>query len=143
MKIDNLNGNIINTRDIYIHDDIFENMIFHHKSRMLELFMRGQSNGEYKICYNKVIGFDMTSCRFWGESPHVLDFEYVCDDKRTLLPRLYGIKDQCRNNKMFDCEPIDNNDYIETVVWFVSGDKLTVVCEYIDFGKTELLSRVY
>lgn len=29
MEINSLNGQIINSRDVYIHDDIFESMIFH------------------------------------------------------------------------------------------------------------------
>ena len=69
----------------------------------------------------------MTACDFWGHSPHILDFEYVERKNNTLIPKLFEKKDKdCTYSSLRNQE-----DYIETVITFSSGDQLRIACESI------------
>ena len=137
MLIYESNGEIINSRDIYIHDDVFKQMVFEHSNKELKVVIRKPENMqvEQKISFVNVVGFEMTSCDFWGKSSHILDFEYVPQDKRTLLPKLHSLNKNCSSNKSL-CILTNGVDYIETIITFVSGDKLTVACEFIEIEQS-------
>lgn len=131
MIIDTTNGRIINSKEVYVHDDILEELCFCRKEKklFLSVLTAGNShNKEYTIAFLNVIGFEMTSCDFWGTSPHILDFEYAEDYDRTLIPKLF--KEQSYNNSPF-CPLKDQEKYIETKITFTSGDHLIVACESI------------
>ena len=125
MEINSLNGQIINSRDVYIHDDIFESMIFHRDKKSLHLSLAKIWPVEYKysIDFFQVIGFEMTSCDFWGADSRILDFEYVSNG--ILIPKLFSKKEYST------CLLKEQKNYIETVMTFISGDTLRVACEQI------------
>ncbi len=134
MKIDYLNANIINSKNFYIHDDWFEKITYEldndcNGTINLYLDKYGIIERKYCIQFINVIGFEATSCVFWGKSSNILDMEYMSPDEQTLLPKLYEIKNQQKEPKA--CKPLANKNYIETTVYFKSGDKLTIVCEAI------------
>ena len=58
MKIENSNGNIINT-EIYIHDDIFNNLLYDKNSNTLRLLLSKSNECEdkHEINYINVIAF--------------------------------------------------------------------------------------
>ena len=126
MIIDSQNGQIINSREIYIHDDILENMVFHRNKKVLKLFLTKNwpTECEYSIDFFQVIGFEMSSCDFWGASPHILDYEYM--ENGTLIPELFSKKD----DDSF-CPLKNEDDYMETVMTFASGDTLRIACEKV------------
>ncbi len=71
----------------------------------------------------------MTSCDFWGSSPRILDFEKTGREESTIISKLFSIK----NDTGFTGSLLESEEsYIETVITFVSGDKLTVACKCID-----------
>ena len=131
--INELNGKIIFSKyvkDVYIHDDVLEELYFERRERRLQLFNSkcGEKDLKYSIDFQHVIGFEMTACDFWGCSPRILDFEYVEHDDRFIIPKLFKIKEE------HDCPDSfldDQEKYIETVITFISGDRLTIACENI------------
>lgn len=134
MRIDDTNGKIINTREIYIHDDILLNFHFDRNNRNLRLIVkefRSKDNREYLINFVNVIGFDMTACDFWGEDERILDFEYMECRDRVLMSRLLDRKNKIPNSM----DEILEKSYIETLITFCSGDQLRIASEYILFEK--------
>lgn len=136
MRIDSFNGHIINSEKIYVHDDILKQLHFDcYKSELvLVILTENDKQNEYFIKFRNILGFKMTSCDFWGRSPHILDFEYVVHEGRAMLPELDKIKESIPVNPL--CKLLTKTEYLECVLTLTSGDKLTVVCEYIDYEKT-------
>lgn len=130
MIIDSSNGNIINTKEIYLHDDILDELTFNRPQKHLVLSaIECKENGKrFAINFLQVIGFEMTSCDFWGCSPHIFDFEYVIPSRQELIPRLFETKSM-ENDPA--CQMIDRNLYIETKMIFTSGDHLIIACKSI------------
>ena len=131
MLIDSLNGEIINSNEVYIHDDILEDFYFNRMKKKLHLTIlkeRNFNNKRFSIDFLNVIGFEMTSCDFWGSSPHILDFEYVKKNNTTIIPKLFEKKN---NNDYPLCLLNNREKYIETIITFTSGDQLIVACESI------------
>ena len=129
MIINVWNGKIINSKEVYIHDDILEELYFYRVEKKLHLsILKELNNKRISIDFLNVIGFEMTSCDFWGSSPYILDFEYVEGRDNTIIPKLFYKKD---NNDYPFCPLNDREKYIETIITFTSGDKLIVACESI------------
>lgn len=131
MKIDALNGSIINSKEICIHDDILNHLLFDRSKRSIRLHISTFRNTErnYTIDFVNVVGLEMTSCDFWAASPHIFQFEYISPPNQTLLPKLYRMKQKI---------PIDGlgnlshgTIFIETVITLSSGDYLRIACESI------------
>ena len=129
MVINITNGEIINTKDISLHDDILEEISFDRKNKKLHLILfRECDNRKISMFFLNVIAFEMTACDFWGESPYIFDFEYIAPDERTIIPKLFERKEK------FDdpaCTLGYPEMYIETEMTFVSGDRLIIACESI------------
>lgn len=134
MKLDITNGNLINSKDIDIHDWIFKEIGFNYKEKKMCVCLQNpQSNIKEEIIeFVNVIGFNMTSSDFWGKSPHVLDWEYVEKDEQVLINGLFEKKNF--HQYMYSSLNDDIN-YIESNITLSSGDLLMVACEYILFGK--------
>ena len=129
MIIDVSNAEIINTKEVYIHDDIFEELWFNREGKQLHLLiLKTEIYKSYTIDFFRVIGFEMTACDFWGRAPHILDFEYVERKNNTLIPKLFEKKEK-GNYKYSSLR--NQEDYIETVITFSSGDQLRIACESI------------
>ena len=130
MRIDASNGKIIDSKEVYIHDDILNELCFYRQEKRLKLIIRKfeDQNDIFTIEFINVIGFEMTSCDFWGSSHHILDFEYVEKNDNTIIPKLFEIKD---NNDYSSCTLSDQEKYIESVITFISGDQLRIACEEI------------
>lgn len=131
MIINASNGKIINSKEVYIHDDILEELCFNRAEKKLHLLILKDckfDDERFSIDFLNVIGFEMTSCDFWGISPHILDFEYVEKNDNTIIPKLFKIKD---TNDYEYSTLKDREIYFETVITFTSGDKLRIACEKI------------
>ncbi len=131
MKINELNGRIIDTKEVYIHDDILHELIFCRLRKRMKLIIEKyeMQNKKYEIKFTNVIGFEMTSCDFWGRCAHILDFEYVEQDDRVIIPKLFK-----RKKLEFEssCDFLtEQGNYIETLITFSSGDQLRIACEEI------------
>ena len=129
MIINISNGELINSKKIYIHDDVFEELCFHRMKKKLHLSIYNESNKKRRsIVFLNVIGFEMTSCDFWGASPHILDFEYVEEFDNIIIPKLF---EQKKHMDCPFCSLLDQEKYFETIITFTSGDWLRIACESI------------
>lgn len=130
MVINILNCEIINSNGVYIHDDILEEMLFNRTEKKLHLSIlkAEESHKIFCIDFLNVIGFEMTSCDFWGASPHILDFEYVEECDNIIIPKLF---EQKKHTNCPFCSLLDQEKYFETIITFTSGDWLRIACESI------------
>lgn len=130
MRIDESNGIILNSKEVYIHDDFFNQLKFERskKNLYLSITKRGIQGKDFIIEFVNVVGFELTSCDFWGTSPYILDFEYVEHCDRSILPKLFEEKKHISDS---GCSLTDIKNYIESVITFKSGDRLIIACEYI------------
>lgn len=129
MIIDISCGEIINSKEVYIHDSILDKFCFNRSEKKLHLtILKDIDNKAYSIDFLNVIGFEMTSCDFWGASPYIFDFEYVEYNEQIIIPKLFN---KNNNNDGSFCTLSDREKYIETVITFTSGDQLRVACESI------------
>ena len=131
MIINKTNEAIINTKSIYIHDDILDDLKFNRKEHKLYLSLSTPTPKEmYTINFIDVLGFEMTSCDFWGWSPHIYDFASLTSEEYTIIPKLM-------KNEHFDsaigCSEIEK--YMEAKIIFISGDELVVACKSIEYNK--------
>ena len=131
MVITELNGTIINTKEVYLHDDILVLMQFDRNSKKLELLFREYGTSKtYTMIFYDVIGFDMTNCDYFGESERILDFSYIEPNERNLIPKLHD------KGKNFEFSPLrDYDSYMETLLTFCSCDELRIACKSIEFNK--------
>ena len=131
MIINKTNEAIINTKSIYIHDDILHDLVFNRKEHKLHLSLSTASKNDiYTINYLDVLGFEMSSCDFWGWSPHIYHFVSLKLEEYTIIPKLM-------KNEHFDSaiESSDIKEYMETKIIFTSGDELVVACKSIEYNK--------
>ena len=133
MIISESNGELINSKAVYIHDDVFKSLYFDRDNKTIILALSRGDNlaQEYTIKFTGVIGFKMTSCDFWGASECVFDFEYVPPKERIIIPELQRKWLETPNQ----FANVSYNDYIETLLTFTSGDQLTIACKIIEVGK--------
>lgn len=122
-------GQIINTKEVYIHDDILLSLEFERIQKRLTLTLKKYAAENcYTITFADVIGFHMSSCDFWGASECVLDFEYVNPDERVIVAELQekwlSVPNAPKN--------VSYDQHIETLLTFSSGDQLRVACETIE-----------
>ena len=134
MIMDASNGNIINSKEVYIHDDILEEFTFNRAEKKLHLSIVKEekfNSVRFSIDFLNVIGFEMTSCDFWDRSPRILDFEYVEKDNAIIISKVFEMKNS--NDYPF-CTLDIQEEYIETIITFISGDRLTIACKSIIIG---------
>ena len=128
MTIDKTNADIINTKDVYLHDDVLLSLDFDRSAKILRLEIKKNiSLKKYVVEFINVIGFSMTACDFWGRSERICDLEFAEGSERKIVSELkkewYATPGQ-EESFMYD-------NYIESVLVFISGDKLRIVSEKI------------
>lgn len=129
MNINALNGNEINSNKVNIHDDILDSLFFERSSRdmCIQITKASTTKTNYTIRFSNVVGFEMTSCDFWGASQHIFDFEYISPPNRVLLPKLQQIEQSIPMNNLGHLS--NGTEYIEVIITFTSGDHLRIACE--------------
>ena len=120
------NANTINTPSVCLHDSVFEDFHFNRDKKELYLkLLKEDFKSPFTIIFYNVVGFEMTSCDFWGASPHVLDFEYVTPQHSVIIPKAM---EECRK---YNLPLFQDKSFFETIITFTSGDTLSVACERI------------
>ena len=136
MRIDKTNSDVIRSQNVYLHDDMLVEIHFQRIARELVLPLQKYGGEIYTIRFTHVLGFEMTSCNFWGPSRRIFDFELLEGEEQSLLPKLWKMREE--KKPVGAATPEDGlgekENYLETVITFVSGDQLQVVCEAIDIG---------
>lgn len=124
MKINK--SNIVNIKNVYIHDDVLNSLKFDRTNKELILkFQKYAIDQEYILRFENVIGFEMTACDFWGSSECVFGFAHLETGEQTLIPKLKE-RWQKQNQLM---EDIKFENFLEIILTFTSGDSLVVACE--------------
>lgn len=125
MIIKELNGKIINSKNVYLHDDILRSLKFDYSNKTLQLIIEKSISSEcYTIDFYKVIDFSMTSCSFWGPPETILDFKYIEPTERVLIPK---IRQEALNFPKSHLN-YDLDNYLEILFTFASGDNLRIAC---------------
>ena len=131
MIINKSNAAIINTKEIYIHDDVLLNLSFNRLDYKLSLLLSTIKDHTYTINFTGVIGFDMSSCDFWGASPRIYDIVLLNRENHTVIPKLIS------NNQFSQTDvSTEIDDYMEIEIIFISGDKLVVASKHMEYNKT-------
>lgn len=132
MIIDKTNCNIINTKDVYIHDAIFKGIDYDYSNKKLSVkYLISFAEKSIKnIEFYNVKAFKMIVCDCWGKSPHIFDWENIDRSEGSLINEIHKVNDKQEDNFSTLC---DKEKDFETVITLSSGNKLTVVCEYIVF----------
>lgn len=105
------------------------NFAYENKTLLLRLLGERAEDASMEIRFNGVLGYEMTSCDFWGPSPHVFGWSLIPDNKRTLLPQYLA---EAEEHGLDQTSIQRNREYMEIEVQFTSGDTLMVLCCSID-----------
>ncbi|MBQ1371746.1 MAG: hypothetical protein IIY70_02325, partial [Oscillospiraceae bacterium] len=118
------------SKEVYLHDDLFRELKFERGAYKLIAQCFSYAKGSYEVIFRDVVGFEMTSCDFWGPSLRISCFYSVDVEQQTLIPKL-----QKENEKYVtpDNALIDNRHYIEVELELISGDCLRVACKTVQF----------
>lgn len=147
MVVNTANAKILNTGEIYIHDDILTELKFNRMEKKLTLLnlkygtLTGLLDGdEYTVEFLNVIGFEMTACDFWGPSRRIYSFDLVPEYDLKIIPKMFKIRDDTDKGSEFSsCALGDRENYIEVMITFISGDRLRIACESIVFSDDEAI----
>ena len=115
------------------------NFAYENKTLLLRLLGERVEDASMEIRFNGVLGYEMTSCDFWGPSPHVFGWSLIPDNERTLLPRYLA---EAEEHGLDQTSIQRNREYMEIEVQFTSGDTLTVLCCSIDIQKLIMKSAL-
>lgn len=154
--------NSLDIKKMLIHDDVILDFTFDRDDRILTLNLVDGYNNEsyyrserenrnekfawmfysnhYIIKFINVIGFEMTSCDFWGKSNRINGISI--NENKELIDRLIykandikGIIHNEDGSTKDDIKYINKDNFIEVRIEFISGDMLIVACEIINYGK--------
>ena len=143
MRIDYKNKNLINSGATHLHDAEFLGFSYDYENNFIQIEMiEYDSNKEFKLTFHNVFGFKMSSCDFWGKSLRV-DCWYM-DDENGLILELNQLKEEKRGKgadgvMLPAVSRMDEVEFpLQIKISIISGDLLTIVCEYVDFEERTL-----
>lgn len=124
-------------KDIYIHDSIFEGFSYDYEKRQVELLctnIHSCTKQKISFYFDNVIFFQMQSCYFFGPGVNVYDI--WLDEKPPELDKLMEI--QNAKAELYDHSYLTGGiQYLSIRLMINSGDELLVICESVEFTKSE------
>ena len=133
MKLNANNAETIISNDINIHDYLFKSFEFDYCLKKLKIFIDSPKNdNKYCIEFFDVVGINMVSAYYWGKSPHILDWEYICIDNSRIIDQVFQ---EAELNNYLAPVISEKSKYVETLFTLTSGDRLAVACKEIHFKK--------
>lgn len=131
MRITTKNCQIINTKDVYLHDDYMLQLEYNCETQEMEILLEKFATKDvYKIIFYGVAGFEVSGCDFWGGGEErIIDF-YLETETRPLCMRL--MEKSRENARIAEC-PVGlmKLDVFESVFLFASGDELRIAADSI------------
>lgn len=111
----------------FVHDMQCHAVNFAYENKTLLLLLLGEreEDASLEIRFHGVLGYEMTSCDFWGPSPHVFGWRLILDEERVLLPRYLA---EAGAHGLDQTSIRKDQEYMEIEVEFTSGDSLKVLC---------------
>ena len=131
MKITVENKEIINPKNISVHDGIIEKFEYNYLERICNIEILNDCwNIRQTFCIKNIILMHQQNCEFWGCSPHVHCWCY--DEGQPFLKQLW-IKQ--KSDKQFRFSLLEENPdiYFEHYFQFISGNEIRFICEEIEF----------
>ena len=130
MIINKENYQILDTKEVNLHDDTLSSIFFDRNRKQLKVkcTKASKQHQEYIIYFDNVIGFQISACDFLGASECILDFQSVSHENAILIPNLI---EEWQKTPDFIPEP-DYDDFIEVLFTLTSGDRLRIACESIE-----------
>ncbi len=143
MRIDYKNRDVINSGQIHLHDAEFLGFNYDFDNNIIRFKMTEHDyQKKLKLTFHNVFGFKMSSCDFWGKSLRV-DCWYT-DDENGLIMELNQLKEEKRGKGadgviLPAVSRMDEVEFpLQIKISIISGDLLTIVCEYVDFEECDL-----
>lgn len=120
-----------------LHDMICEGWKFDYACKRLTLMLnRGMSeNNAVKVIFHNVFAHKMVSCDFWGPSPHLLSWSMVDTERECLYQQ---IQKEITQNEYGFSRFDSAEQYIESVIQFISGDMLDILCQRISIEERDM-----
>lgn len=132
MILDKNNVDIINSKTVHLHDGIALSILFDRSvnTASLMVLLPTDKLQLVNIVFNNIIGMSVTNCAYWGRSERISCWYAEVGVNRSLIRNLFDEK----NTENYPLCPLkDEDDYVETVIEFISGDSFRIACEYISF----------
>ncbi|MBQ8309539.1 MAG: hypothetical protein IJX80_00820 [Clostridia bacterium] len=107
MTINKTNVQIINTREMHLHDDTFCGFNYDYANDELTLSLISWGTQKPKtIIFKRVLGFVMTACDFWAPSNRMDCWYAAVNDDNWLLKRgIIAIINTINGNTVFQRQP--------------------------------------
>lgn len=130
MKLTKENVNEI-MKKISLHDGLITNFNYNNEERELNITYldEWQDNKECNIIFIDVIGFKITSCNYWSNSPYISCIVPLQEYEYILMPELF--KKAYDNPDWLNEHLISRDEYMELLMEFISGDTLSIVCKSV------------
>lgn len=130
MRIDYKNKFIIDA-DISLHDAVLEKFNYDciNNKVSIELDDSEWRSRKVSLAFSNVLYFEMLSMDLWGKSPYIYDWELV--DINENVMNLCNDKFENPGSKNID-------KCFQTAFTLSSGNKLNIICEYIDFTESNI-----
>ena len=134
MILNKSNCELINTKEIYMHDDIFVSLDFNYNEKTLIMHMIEYYGNKkaYVIKFCDVAGFEISSSDFWGAADRVCDYEYINSENSTLILKL---QNEWLNTPNNDDRPLPFDEHFESLFTFISGDTLRIAAKTVEIIK--------
>ena len=147
MRIDYKNKNIIRSKDVHVHDATFEGFTYQEEQQKVSFRIKNRYLNKYqKIDFYNTIGISCELCKFWGISKanYIYDLD-LCDEEVLTKELEKKKKDFEHEFELLNHRPNETPSlleketlYIETYFLIGAGDKIRIVCEYIEFEEEPL-----
>lgn len=113
-----------------IHDAKCEEWTFEYASKRLTIRLNhgDGASGIINLIFEDVYVHHMTSCDYWGASPHIYGFELIASMSSGLYKQMI---DEIKNMGYVNSRMSDDRKLIEARIQFTSGDLLTVLCQHV------------
>ena len=131
MKITVENKEIINPKNISVHDGIIEKFEYNYLERICNIEILNDCwNIRQTFCIKNIILMHQQNCEFWGCSPHVHCWCY--DEGQPFLKQLW-IKQKSDKQFRFSLLAENQDIYFEHYFQFISGNEIHFICEEVEF----------
>ena len=122
-------SNQMTISDLYIHDSIFENLIYEHEGRNVRIEVDNyELKKHFSISFCNIIYMELTGAQFWGFGRMIFDWEVIINDEK--LNELIGIQSSIA----------DEVSYFSSKITLNSGDTIKIICQEIIFEENTTLN---
>ena len=140
MKIDYTNKQQFD--DIYLHDAVFEGFSYVYEKREIRFdCTHDWLKKRNAFRFSNVIFFEMQGCRFWGPCANI--YHGWVEENAEPFQRLLEMQREDEEKAPKDGDRsysllADGTEYFAVCIQMLSGDKLLIICESIDWEESAI-----